>query len=90
VWLEFSGERKKFLQGLIQLTVALHHLTNENRVGASRLLAAASEKLTLESPERELIDVDALLEAVKRLRERLQREIGPLPGWTPPRIHSKA
>jgi len=71
VWLEFSGDRKKFLQGLIQLTVAFHHLRNGNRVGAGRLLAAAIEKLALDSPERALIDVDALLAAVRPLREQI-------------------
>jgi hypothetical protein len=71
VWLEFSGDRKKFLQGLIQLTVAFHHLRNGNRVGAGRLLAAALEKLALDSPERGLIDVDTLVAAVRPLRERI-------------------
>lgn len=83
VWLEFSGERKKFLQGLIQLTVALHHLGNGNRVGAGRLLAAAIEKLALDSPERALIDVDALLAAVRPLGEQIaageSAEQAPLP-----------
>ena len=71
VWLEFSGDRKKFLQGLIQLTVAFHHLRNGNRVGAGRLLAAAIGKLALDSPERALIDVDALLIAVRPLAEQI-------------------
>ena len=71
VWLEFSGERKKFLQGLIQVAVALHHLRNGNRVGAERLLAAAVEKLAGDSPERELIDVDALLAALAPLRKQI-------------------
>ena len=71
VWLEFSGDRKKFLQGLIQLAVSFHHLRNRNRVGAGRLLAAAIEKLALHSPERALIDVAALLTAVRPLAERI-------------------
>ena len=83
VWLEFSGDRKKFLQGLIQLTVALHHLGNGNRVGAGRLLAAALEKLVLDSPERALIEVDALVAAVRPLGERIaageSAEKAPLP-----------
>ena len=71
MWLECSGDRKKFLQGLIQLTVAFHHLRNGNRVGAGRLLAAAVEKLALDSPERALIDVEALLAAVRPLGEQI-------------------
>lgn len=71
VWLELSGHRKKFLQGLIQLTVAFHHLQNGNRVGAGRLLAAAVGKLSLDSPERALLDIDALLAAVQPVREQI-------------------
>ena len=84
VWLEFSGDRKKFLQGLIQLTVALHHLGNGNRVGAERLLEAAVRKLALRSPERELIDVDGLLAAVRPLLERIRAGDETLE--TPPQI----
>ena len=65
------GERKKFWQGLIRVAVALHHLRNGNRVGAERLLAAAVEKLAGDSPERELIDVDALLAALAPLRKQI-------------------
>ena len=83
VWLEFSGDRKKFLQGLIQLTVAFHHLRNGNRVGAGRLLAAALKKLALDSPERALIDVDGLVAAVRPLGEQIAAgeavEKAPLP-----------
>lgn len=71
VWLDLSGERKKFLQGLIQVAVALHHLRNGNRVGAERLLAAAVEKLAGDSPEREIIDVDSLLADLAPLRQHL-------------------
>ena len=89
VWLEFSGDRKKFLQGLIQLTVAFHHLRNGNRVGAGRLLAAAIGKLALDSPERELFDVEALLAAVAPLRELLSASETAPTDWTPPQIHWK-
>ena len=88
VWLEFSGDRKKFLQGLIQLAVALHHLQNGNRVGAGRLLVAAVEKLALDSPERALIDVDALLAAVAPVRSQL-RAGESLENFTSPQIHWK-
>ena len=82
VWLELSGDRKKFLQGLIQLTVALHHLGNGNRVGAERLLDGAARKLALDSPERALIDVDALQSAVTPLLEQIRAggdEVNALP-----------
>jgi predicted metal-dependent hydrolase len=89
VWLEFSGDRKKFLQGLIQLTVALHHLKNNNRVGAERLLVAAADKLALDSPEREIIDIDSLLAAITRLQQAIGNQETPPADWTPPKIHSR-
>ena len=89
LWLESSGDRKKFLQGLIQLAVALHHLRNGNRVGAERLLAAGVEKLAGCAPERELIDVDALLTALAPLRKQISA--GEASGnWTSPQILWKA
>jgi len=64
VWLQSYGDRKKFLQGLIQVAVALHHLRNGNLAGAQRLLAAAVEKLSGPVPDSETIGVDALLAAL--------------------------
>jgi predicted metal-dependent hydrolase len=89
VWLDLSGDRKQFMQGLIQLTVALHHLSKQNRVGAERLLAAASEKLALDSPERDRIDMEALLAAVASLRAQLKTSDTAASVWTPPTIHLK-
>ena len=88
LWLEFSGERKKFLQGLIQVAVALHHLRNGNRVGAERLLDAAVEKLAGDSPERELLDVAALLTALAPLRKQISAGDS-LETATPPSIYWK-
>lgn len=45
LWTETQGERRKFLQGLIQAAVALFHFGNENFGGAKKLYYAANEKL---------------------------------------------
>jgi hypothetical protein len=45
VWLRAQEPQKTFLQGLIQVTAAFHHLQRENRLGASRLLRAALGRL---------------------------------------------
>ena len=89
LWLESSGDRKKFLQGLIQVAVALHHLHNRNRVGAERLLAAGMEKLREYAPEDELIDVNALLAALAPLRNQISAGESP-ENWTSPQIRWKA
>ena len=46
VWRSAPAEEKKFLQGLIQVAVALHHHHKGNVVGARSLLARASRNLS--------------------------------------------
>ncbi len=84
-WLESTGGDKTFLQGLIQVAVALHHLGNQNRVGARRLLVAGIEKLSSFSPQHVSVDVVCLLEDLEPLRKTLTD--GGEPGdWRPPGI----
>jgi uncharacterized protein len=45
VWLEAHEPNKTFLQGLIQVTAAFHHLRRHNPVGTGRLLHAALRRL---------------------------------------------
>jgi predicted metal-dependent hydrolase len=47
VWLKSPEPEKTFLQGLIQVTAAFHHLRCNNRVGTGRLLHAALRRLEL-------------------------------------------
>ena len=45
VWLGAQDPEKLFLQALIQVTAAFHHLQRKNLLGASRLLQAALRRL---------------------------------------------
>jgi uncharacterized protein len=45
LWLAASGEERTFLQGLIQVTAALHHFGRGNLLGMRSLLAAGLTKL---------------------------------------------
>ena len=45
-WLQLSGDAKLFLQGLIQLAAAYHHLQRGTYRGGVRLFDAALEKLS--------------------------------------------
>lgn len=45
LWLVAQEPDKRFLQGLIQVTAAFHHLQRQNPLGTARLLQAALEKL---------------------------------------------
>jgi uncharacterized protein len=46
VWRAAPEEQKKFLQGLIQVAVAMHHHSKGNLIGAQSLLARASRNLS--------------------------------------------
>ena len=78
-WLQASGEQKTFLQGLIQIAVALHHLRRNNLTGASRLLAAGMEKLSTFAPRHEGVELRPLLDALETLREAIRSGILPQP-----------
>ena len=45
VWRDCQGPEKRFLQGLIQLAVALHHHSKGNHVGARSLLVRSAKNL---------------------------------------------
>lgn len=45
VWLACAEPEKTFLQALIQVTAAFHHLSRGNTIGAASLLAAAQRRL---------------------------------------------
>lgn len=67
-WREASFCHKKFLQGLIQIAVAFHHLRKNNIAGTKRLLSEGLAKLIPFAPRYEGVNISAfaeLLEAVK-------------------------
>jgi len=51
VWNRLADPEKSFLQGLIQVTVAMHHYQHANRAGALSLLTRAFRRLE-RCPER--------------------------------------
>lgn len=69
VWLSAPEPEKTFLQGLIQVTAAFHHLQRKNPLGAKLLLEAALRRL-----ERYPVCFGGLPAAslCNQIRERLQ------------------
>ena len=61
LWLEYHLEDKKFIQGLIQLTVAYYHLSTGNSKGALSLLNKSLEKMQLFYPSNRGIDVAIII-----------------------------
>jgi len=69
IWLEAESEVHRFLQGLIQLAAAYHHVQRGTFTGGLRLFDAALEKLA-DFPQRWCgIDRTSVEEAARRHRE---------------------
>jgi predicted metal-dependent hydrolase len=81
VWRAAPAAEKRFLQGLIQVAVALHHHSKENRVGARSLLARARRNLSGYPDEFCGIDLKPLLKSLDRWQEALEdgQPVPPLP-----------
>jgi predicted metal-dependent hydrolase len=73
LWRGTSGPLRLFYQGLIQLAVALYHLSNGNRRGALNLLGKGLDKLTAYQPTCQNIDVDALCREAHLWLERVRQ-----------------
>jgi hypothetical protein len=61
LWMEATEPNKTFYQGILQLSVSLYHLHNENLRGAAILLGESIKRLENYEPNYEGIDVDGLL-----------------------------
>jgi uncharacterized protein len=73
VWRESEGMQKRFLQGLIQAAVALHHHSTGNVVGACSLMERARKNLAACPAEFGGIQVGALLDLLGEWRAALVR-----------------
>jgi uncharacterized protein len=81
VWRAAPEAERKFLQGLIQVAVALHHHSRGNAVGCRSLLARAQRNLSSYPAHHAGLDVAALLLALVQWREALEtgQSVPPLP-----------
>jgi predicted metal-dependent hydrolase len=64
IWLKCEEPEKTFLQALIQVTAAFHHLQRGNRIGAGSLLRAALRRLDRFPDEYGDIAVEALRKSI--------------------------
>jgi uncharacterized protein len=71
VWRAAPAAEKKFLQGLIQVAVGLHHHSRGNVVGARSLLARAHRNLSAYPARHGGIDLAELRAQVERWVEAL-------------------
>jgi predicted metal-dependent hydrolase len=81
VWRTAPKEHKKFLQGLIQVAVAMHHHSRGNVIGAQSLLARASRNLSGYPAEFHGIRLSTFLRSLADWHRALAegRPVPPLP-----------
>jgi predicted metal-dependent hydrolase len=60
-WVTYQGDDRDFYRGLIQASVALHHLGTGNTVGAGSVGARARKNLEPYAPRYASVDVASIL-----------------------------
>jgi len=68
LWSDYYNEDRKFIQGLIQLSVSFVHLGNGNMVGAKNLLRKAKEKFQNYQGVHRGIHVKTLINQMEMVR----------------------
>jgi uncharacterized protein len=87
IWLEDHGDDRKFYQGLIQVAAGYFKFQQGVPAGALKLWRTGIEKLEPYRPIFFDIDLDALISAVKKDLENLERVQSSGPdSLTPPKI----
>ena len=71
VWRAAPEPDRKFLQGLIQVAVALHHHSRGNLVGCRSLLDRARRNLLLYPAQHRGLDLAALIHSLEQWRQAL-------------------
>ena len=85
VWLEAQGEEKVFLQGLIQIAAAFHHLKRGNPAGMRLLLEEGWKKLARFGDVQSGLDLAALRSQLQPWREFFSR-VATVPPTEAPRL----
>ena len=73
LWMEASEPKKRFYQGILQISVALYHLENQNWRGAVILLGEGISRLSYYQPSYAGIVVEDLLLRSAKLLNTLQQ-----------------
>lgn len=73
IWMETLDDRT-FYQGLLQIAVALYHLSNLNWQGATTLLGEGTGRLRPYLPDHEGIDVAQVREQAQAILARLHAD----------------
>jgi predicted metal-dependent hydrolase len=77
VWLKCDEPDKTFLQALIQITAAFHHLQRGNPVGTASLLTTALRRLDGYPAEYGGVAVEQLRASIRTWLDVIGRDTGP-------------
>ena len=77
-WLACAEPEKTFLQALIQVTAAFHHMQRSNYAGTTSLLRRALQRLDRFPPQYGGVAVEPLRESIRAWLAALEREEHPL------------
>lgn len=73
LWMEAVEPERSFYQGVLQIAVALYHLSNQNLRGAIILLGEGMNRLRHYQPSFAGVAVSPLLDQAKALQVKLQQ-----------------
>lgn len=72
LWMEAAEPEKKFYQGILQIAVALYHLSNHNWKGAAILLGEGMSRLKPYQPTYFEINVEELIQISGQILRKVQ------------------
>jgi predicted metal-dependent hydrolase len=73
LWMESMEPDKRFYQGVLQIAVALYHLSNQNWRGAAMLMGEGIRRLDYYQPEYSGINVEKLMIQTSALLQKIQQ-----------------
>jgi hypothetical protein len=87
IWRSTAPEPRTLFQGLIQVAAAMHQFRDLHRdTGPRKTLAKARKHLETYAPITSGLDVEALLAAVRRWQEWLEKTDREMPEWPSVRV----
>jgi hypothetical protein len=73
LWMESMEPDKRFYQGVLQIAVALYHLSHQNWRGAAMLMGEGIRRLDYYQPEYSGINVEQLVIKTSELLQQVQQ-----------------
>ena len=73
LWSDYYFKDRKFIQGLIQLSVSFVHLKNDNMIGAKNLLKKCKNKFLIYNGFHRGININELLLSIEEIEKEYEK-----------------